>query len=588
MGTGKLARLVPAIWLALTMGLVAALTLPITGCSSDEEGGGGTSPSAGGKYEVTAGFIHGTLDWTGTSSPKVPEVTAFFLEIERQDASAPGANECTVKIDGAEIPLDAESDADYALINGYAGNFSLGHTYTVEISAGDMKSSAPITIPNYNCDIVITAPEDESEFEPGQPLTVEWQYDGEKPENEDVYLAVSSVSEEDEEEDLLEVPLITNDTSYAISGSVTAGWSEYDGILIFLGLGPIDEDAFDGNLANDQSTTFAMTSIDYVEIGAGGGETDWKVILTAGSTELQADGASQTAVTANVLDPQGKPAPDGTEVQFVCEPSGLGTIDPVTALTSGGKAVSTFTAGTETGTVEIRAYAQGASDEIEIDLVSGQAEAWWVDLDIDPLVVEPGGTAEVTVTVTNQQGGTPCPDGTPVTFEVYEWPGTEIVIDPNVPTTTDGVAHATLTATLSPEVESGGGSITAWAMGAISEVLPVVVKVPWRVVLEADPPDAPDALPADGHSSFTLRMHIEDPSTGTIYTGGTTFVLTDTPQGRVTLGAYSVEAGADGYGQTTVTAGTTPGLIPVLILVSATTPEGTIPATMNVKLVGTK
>ncbi|MCS6919580.1 MAG: Ig-like domain-containing protein [Fimbriimonadales bacterium] len=95
--------------------------------------------------------------------------------------------------------------------------------------------------------------------------------------------------------------------------------------------------------------------------------------LTAYPTAAVADGASQILITAEVRTPQGKPAPDGTQVAFNTT---LGAFREPVVATQGGVARATLFASQLPGTAVITATAvgQGVVGEIQVLFVATQDE----------------------------------------------------------------------------------------------------------------------------------------------------------------------------------------------------------------------
>ncbi|MDM7462023.1 MAG: Ig-like domain-containing protein [bacterium] len=95
--------------------------------------------------------------------------------------------------------------------------------------------------------------------------------------------------------------------------------------------------------------------------------------LTAYPTAAVADGASQILITAEVRTPQGRPAPDGTQVAFTTT---LGAFREPVASTQAGVARATLIASQLPGTAVITATAvgQGVVGEIQVLFVATQDE----------------------------------------------------------------------------------------------------------------------------------------------------------------------------------------------------------------------
>lgn len=84
--------------------------------------------------------------------------------------------------------------------------------------------------------------------------------------------------------------------------------------------------------------------------------TSSTIALVAGTLTLPTGGTTQ--LTATVLESSGTPVQNGTTVRFT---STLGTVSPAEVETHNGIAVATFTAGTQSGTAEIRATSGNAT-----------------------------------------------------------------------------------------------------------------------------------------------------------------------------------------------------------------------------------
>jgi len=137
--------------------------------------------------------------------------------------------------------------------------------------------------------------------------------------------------------------------------------------------------------------------------------TESTVNLTISTTTVPVNGTAQ--VIATVIEQAGTPVQNGTLVTFT---GSLGTFEPPDAVTENGKAVTTFRAGTQSGTALIGAVS-GAARAEEVEVKIGGAAAEQVVVRAEPSSVPvTGGTAAVVAIVTDASGN-PLP-GAPVVF----------------------------------------------------------------------------------------------------------------------------------------------------------------------------
>lgn len=137
--------------------------------------------------------------------------------------------------------------------------------------------------------------------------------------------------------------------------------------------------------------------------------TQSTVSLTMSTTTLPVNGTAQ--VIATVIEQAGTPVQNGTLVTFT---GSLGTFEPPEAVTQNGKAVTTFRAGTQSGTAKIGAVS-GSAKATEIDVKIGGAAAEQVVVRSEPTSVPvTGGTAQIIAVVTDASGNPLA--GAPVVF----------------------------------------------------------------------------------------------------------------------------------------------------------------------------
>jgi adhesin/invasin len=159
------------------------------------------------------------------------------------------------------------------------------------------------------------------------------------------------------------------------------------------------------------------------------------VSLTAYPTQLPADGSTTTIITATVIDHAGNVVADNTPVTFTTSLTTSFTLTPTVVGTADGVATTTLSSGVA-GAATVTATAGTAAGTNTIIFTP---IAFYVTVQASPASCTVGQTAQVTVTVTDQQGY-PALDGTPVLFNVS--PAGSIT--PATGFTAAGMATATL------------------------------------------------------------------------------------------------------------------------------------------------
>ncbi len=207
----------------------------------------------------------------------------------------------------------------------------------------------------------------------------------------------------------------------------------------------------------------------------------YTVSLTAYPTQLPADGSTTTTITATVIDHAGNVVTDNTLVTFTTSLTTSFTLTPTVVGTAGGVATATLRSGVA-GAATVTATAGTA---VGTNTIIFTPIAFHVTVQAYPASCTVGQTANVTVTVTDQQGY-PVLDGIPVMFNV-SLAGS---ITPAVGFTAAGIATATLssyTATTVTVTATVGANV-GWANVLFTPATPNSVTV--TVV--------PDRLPAGG------------------------------------------------------------------------------------------
>ncbi len=139
-----------------------------------------------------------------------------------------------------------------------------------------------------------------------------------------------------------------------------------------------------------------------------------QVLIGVDPTSLPADGASQATVTATVLDANGDPVADGTQVTFAVASGGGSMVGPVRR-TTGGKAEAIYVAGTQAGYVSLSATAGPAQKTIQISLLRLEIGGLSLTSDKETVLADGLASAVLTATVTDLRGN-PVAPGTVVQF----------------------------------------------------------------------------------------------------------------------------------------------------------------------------
>jgi hypothetical protein len=152
------------------------------------------------------------------------------------------------------------------------------------------------------------------------------------------------------------------------------------------------------------------------------------ITLTAGQTELLADGASSTTITAQTITSTGTPAPDGTVVNFTTN-LGRFTADGAKAISgavgqgTGMVAIPFISEAGVVGTATIIASVEGITQSLQIALVSpfppspppGSIVGFVLTTEANTLRADGASSTTVSALLITSTGA-PAPDGTAVTF----------------------------------------------------------------------------------------------------------------------------------------------------------------------------
>jgi len=287
----------------------------------------------------------------------------------------------------------------------------------------------------------------------------------------------------------------------------------------------------------------------------------YTVSVTAYPTQLPADGSTTTIITATVIDHAGNVVADNTVVTFTTSLTTSFTLTPTVVGTAGGVATATLSSGVA-GAATVTATAGTA---VGTNTIIFTPIAFHVTVQAYPASCTVGQTAQVTVTVTDQQGS-PALDGTPVMFDV----GPAGSITPATGFTAAGMATATLSSYTATTV-----TVTATVGTDFSQASVVFTPAgPFSISVTIEP----DRLPAGGaRATITacvtdrygnpvadgtrVDLYSDDPGKGTIsppfgptWRGCFTATLTS-GQTLGTTSIFAVSGTAAGFTQVTIVPG---------------------------------
>lgn len=219
------------------------------------------------------------------------------------------------------------------------------------------------------------------------------------------------------------------------------------------------------------------------------------VTLSINTTTVAVNGTAQ--ITAVVIEDGGNAPQNGTQVTFTTT---LGSIDPIDAQTHNGRATATFSAGTRSGTANVRAFSGDAEAEaVEVLVGGGGAAAILLRIESSTN----NGESTTIVARVIDAGGNPIP-GAPVSFSSDKGRLT------SGSATADSIGEARVTLLTSEQTV-----VTATTGGSGSQVTATItIGAPGSFTIAVTTP-APPALPQAGQPvTFTIA-----PTTNAFFTG---------------------------------------------------------------------
>lgn len=249
------------------------------------------------------------------------------------------------------------------------------------------------------------------------------------------------------------------------------------------------------------------------------------VTLSAGSSALNADGKSQTTITALVLNSAGSPVPNGTKVDFSATD---GTPVAASATTVNGKASFTLTSSTNAGSVAITGMAEGVSGNTTITFI-GVPNV--LSLSISQISVKSDNSDSTTVTATVLDSNNVPVEGVQVTFSAT---GGKISASTAV---TDVNGEATIDfSSGTAEKKNQVVTITASVKGLAPKLIPVQV-TGTTITLTTEGTGIALEIDAQNPSAAkgTLKITVQDAGLVPIYDAPVTVSVDPSSTGAVTF-----------------------------------------------------
>jgi len=295
-----------------------------------------------------------------------------------------------------------------------------------------------------------------------------------------------------------------------------------------------------------EATNATTKTVDITLIDASIGS----VSVTSGSASILADGASQTLISATVLDTGGNNVADGTIVSFTTT---AGDIDSSTAgvqtsyasTTTNGVATATLTSSTNVGTATITATAGGVSDTTSVSFIPGAVNSILLTATPNNLTADSSSSSTIRAFVTDVNGNAVA-NGEIISFSVTS--GTGVLSAPTA-ATTGGAATVTYTASDT----AGTETVTAEATNATTKTVDITLID--ASIGSVSVTSGSASILADGASQTLISATVLDTS-GNNVADGTTVSFTTT--------AGDIDSSTAGV-QTTYSSTTTNGVASAIL-----------------------
>jgi len=240
-----------------------------------------------------------------------------------------------------------------------------------------------------------------------------------------------------------------------------------------------------GSDSDDSTTNGGSSAIDSVS-----------VTNSAPTTGIVADGASQTLISATVLDTSGNNVADGTAVNFTTTAGDIDSSTPgvqttYSSTTTNGVASAILTSPTNVGTANITATAGGVSDTTSVTFIPGAVNSILLTATPNNLTADSSSSSTIRAFVTDVNGNAVA-NGEIISFSVTS--GTGVLSAPTA-ATTGGAATVTYTASDT----AGTETVTAEATNGTTNTVDITLIT--EQVGSIELLLGTDSLAADGQNS---------------------------------------------------------------------------------------
>ncbi len=378
----------------------------------------------------------------------------------------------STKVLGTEITSSVEFRLPYITKEGEAGDLP-DSPYPISLVT-DTTTPVSVTFPQFGVDTIVNP----DEFSPTDPLTA-----GDSNMVGHTYTFDPTGG----------TPAKVGDT---ILDWITAKGSSYDW----------------SSTVNDDMTAYFQVRI-AVKYGNAAGSV---IVLNVNPSEITADGADTSIITASVTNSQGGAVADGTRVDFSTD---LGNLSAAFALTVNGVATVTLTSGTVAGTSTVTANTMdGATDNTTVGFVAGPVSN--VSVTATPDTIEADGISTSSIKATAKDV-----NGNPVADETITFTAVSGTLSPvTAKTDANGLTSVTYTSPNSPPA-GGTDTITATSTNGTAGTKDIeIITVPVETVTVKA---GTAAIVADGITGTIIRATVKDAEANNI-PDGTTVSFTTT------------------------------------------------------------
>jgi len=529
--------------------LIIALGLSLTACFSDDEGAtttgttttGTTTTGTGGgpTASIMLAADDDSIPSGGTSSTTI---TATLTDVSGQAVAVGTSVTFTTTLGtfpGGTASYTVTTPGDSGIVNVSLMSSATAGTATVTATSNSVTQTIPVEFTTEGATALV-----------GSVILAAPSTDGAVANGLDSYTITAQVL------DTLGQPL--SGQSVTFSYSLNLGLVAIDPLTSSTGAdGTVSCEVTDISSAADTVaisasaggvTSASAITLAFIGAAGGGPGSVGSVTITAGSSEIVADGASSTIITATVKDTNGKNIGDGTTVTFSTT---AGTLSGATT-TANGKATATFTSPTNLGSATITATCGGVSDSTSVSFIAGPVAAL-------NLTAKPSNLSADGISISTIEAAVSDANGNPVSSELVNFSAVSGSISISL-AVADSSGIATIIYTAPDTVGGGTDTITATSSNGTTDTVTITLVAP--LVGSVSATAGSSEIVANGTSNTVITATVKDTANNNI------------PDGTVVT--FSTTAGALS-GATT----TTSGKATVTLTSSTSLTSATITATVG-------